>query len=298
MRKNNLAIFNFDSPCWLNYIPHCIYFQRSAARSGKITYKKGFCVDIEVDPFFIDATRDVKTISDPFLKKSGLSYFQYCSVFNDESSNFLVTHPEFAMDRARTKKRILSHIDKTQINNQTYMFLWNESLPKEDTDMARDYGIDNGLCFVERFKDHYNLIAFGAPVGVKVNNFYLNNISKLWGFVEEFKARGADLIQDAVDRRFQVPESCNDVNREQLFLKKSRSIQTIYNGVHIFLSEKEFESLKLVSQGFTMKGISIKMQISSRTVETYLNRVKSKVGLFTKQDLAQFFHSNFGGNIS
>lgn len=247
-------------------------------------------MSLVIDPFFFDSTRDVKNISDGFLKKNGLNYFQYVSVYNDNTSLFLMTHPEFAKARFDNKKRILSHFEAEQINDRLFMFLWNESLPTSDTDMAREYGIDNGLCFVERFSDHYNLIAFATPVGSQINNFYLNNKEKLWGFVQGFKENASSLLQKSNEKKFVVPTIHQDENRDELFLNKKISFQTTYQGIHISLSDMEYKCLKLSASGFTMKGISEHLEISSRTVETYLNRVKSKSGLMTKQDLAEFFH--------
>ena len=248
---------------------------------------------IKIDPYLISSTSDVNKLTNSFFKETGLHYFQFCSVFNDDTSYFLVTHPDFAMGRVNAKRRILSHFDQTQIADQTYMFLWNESLPKEDTDMARDYGIDHGLCFVERFKNHYNLIAFAAPPGPTLNNFYLNNIGKLLNFTKEFKDKGAPILENAYEKRFKVPECHNDVNREILFLSEEQKIKTTFNGLTITLSGMEYKCLNLVASGFTMKGIATRLNISMRTVETYLNRAKSKTGLFKKQELAEFFHDKF-----
>lgn len=250
-------------------------------------------MSIIIDPYFFAATAEVNLLANRFLKESGLNYFQYCSVFNDDTSFFLVTRPDFAKKRVTAKRRILSHFDKTQLNEHLYMFLWNDSLPKEDTDMAREFGLDNGLCFVERFKDHYNLIAFAAPVGSNINNFYLNNVGKLWRFICEFKDLGASVLQKAYDRRFAVPEFHSDVNREKLFLAKEQKLVASHNGVNMALSAMEFKCLQLAAAGQTLRGISAQLDISARTVETYLNRVKAKAGLATKSELIGFFHSEF-----
>lgn len=111
------------------------------------------------------------------------------------------------------------------------------------------------------------------------------------GFVEEFKKKGSELIQKAVDKRFRVPHYHKDVNRKQLFLKEKQNINTTFNGIQVSVSRKESECLRLAASGLTMKGIAYELNISPRTVETYLNRLKVKTGLFTKQDLAKFYHS-------
>lgn len=249
--------------------------------------------EVRIDQYLYDITSDVKSLTDPFLKSHGLNYFQYCSVFSDDTSTFLVTHPDFVKARVNRKRRILSHIDAQSINEQTYVFLWNESLPKEDTDMARDYGIDHGLCFVERYSNHYNLIAFGAPSGRKnTASFYLNNLQKLWQFVQEFRAQGGKIIEKATQKRFVVPDFHQDVNCKRLLLADDRRQIINYEGISLTLSDRELQCLQLLARGFTMKKISEQLGISARTVETYLERTKNKIGLSSKFQLTQFYYSH------
>ena len=249
---------------------------------------------MEIDRYFLDIIRDIKNLADPFLQQHGLNYFQYASVFQDDTTTALATHPDFIQARFRRERRILSHIDTTQIDQHAYIFLWNDCLPKDDTDMAREFGIDNGLCFIERFPDHYNLIAFGTPLGRShANSYYLNNLSKLWGFAKQFTAQASPFLDVAYAKRMAVPEQNNDVNRHQLFLERQHAMTAFYNGIHVSLSAMEYKCLELVARSMTMKGSAELLGISARTVETYLNRVKSKAGLATKQDLVVFFTTQF-----
>ena len=237
----------------------------------------------------MDAQKDVKSIAQNFFKKSGLNYFQYSSVFKDDRHFFLVTHGDFVSARIRAKRRILSHITKELLHKNLYMFLWNESLPQDDTNMAREYGIDNGLCFVERFKEHYNLIAFAAPLGYPIHNFYLNNIGEMIRFIREFEHRGKVLLEQAQKNKFWIPERLNDVNRSAIFAKaKNKTI--VLNGLSFSLSRQELACLTLLSKGFSMQGISSSLTISPRTVETYLNRIKDKTSNNKKQELVELFY--------
>ena len=56
------------------------------------------------------------------------------------------------------------------------------------------------------------------------------------------------------------------------------------------LSPREHECLSLWAQGYTIKRIALNLGLSPRTVETHVNKVKSKTGLVHKDSLIEFFH--------
>jgi len=63
------------------------------------------------------------------------------------------------------------------------------------------------------------------------------------------------------------------------------SIRDFYN-----LSLREWECLSLWAQGFTAKTIAIELGVSPRTVESYIEKIKDKTGLFSKRALVELIH--------
>ena len=70
------------------------------------------------------------------------------------------------------------------------------------------------------------------------------------------------------------------------------AIQALYS-VSAHLSLREFECLKLCAHGLTMQEIVERFLLSPRTVETYLERIKNKLGVDKKSELGRIFQSNF-----
>ena len=245
-------------------------------------------MSFQFSPFFSDSVKEVKDLADPFLKENGLNYFQYGSFYADNSATHLVTHQDFVQERANNQRRVASHIDVDLIDRDLYMFFWNESLPLYDTNLARDFDLDKGLCFVERFQDHYNLIAFASSVSENPLNFYLNNKGKLLRFISEFKDKGSDLLKKAYDNRYTLPGEFQDENKDKLILGKDFKKECVYNGLRFHLTKRELDCLRLFCFGMTLNHVGETLEISPRTVETYLNRVKSKAGILARKELFDF----------
>jgi DNA-binding CsgD family transcriptional regulator len=62
-------------------------------------------------------------------------------------------------------------------------------------------------------------------------------------------------------------------------------IRDFYN-----LSSREWECLNLWARGMTAKTMAIELGVSHRTVESYIEKIKDKTGLFSKRDLIALIH--------
>lgn len=73
-----------------------------------------------------------------------------------------------------------------------------------------------------------------------------------------------------------------------LLSKNASQDQTIkLNLGNVLLTPRETECLEYTVKGFTAKQIAKKLHISSRTVEDYINQVKIKLDVSTKQEMIQ-----------
>ena len=244
------------------------------------------------DPFFHAAGGEVQAIAGPFLRTHRLNYFQYARVFADGSFTFLVNRVDFVEARFGARRGVKSYVDPHSVDAQNFHFLWNGSLPTVDTDIARDCGLDNGLCFVDRQPQHYDLVAFAAPPReTHAVNFYLNNIQSLKHFIASFHERAKPLIDAANARRITLTGPLQDENNQQLLWRAAPPVRVRHDGKPITLGRREWQSLEHLSLGRTVKETAAHMGLSPRTVETYLQRVKTKLGVTGRSDLVRAFHS-------
>jgi DNA-binding CsgD family transcriptional regulator len=247
-----------------------------------------------VDSFFYDVQNEVTEITKNFLLKHRLNFFQFGRVFSDGSVSFLVNNAEFIKNRTKHNRGPKSHIESEQIDKQSYFFLWNGNLSDFDTNLARELDIDNGLCFVQRFKNYYNLVAFGAPIKEKnIVNFYLNNLGLLKNYIAEFQDTAKEIIAQADKRKILLPPDLKDPNTKKLLWNKKQRFHFDYNKIQISLSLREWECLKLLSRGNNIKNIALELKLSPRTIETYIDRLKNKIGLSRKSEILSLFHEKF-----
>ena len=60
-----------------------------------------------------------------------------------------------------------------------------------------------------------------------------------------------------------------------------------------YLTHAELNCFLLLCQGKTVKQVAVKLQISNRTVESYINRVKSRLNYYSTSQILELVQKNF-----
>lgn len=231
----------------------------------------------------------LQTTSAPLLKKLGCHYFQYLKVFQDGSFSFMTTQPKWDEFTIRllektNKPAVYSHIDSHTLEKNKYIFLWDPNLPKYPVKLAREFDITNGMTFVERHEDFYYMFAFAAPASQSsIIDKYFNSLDDMNEFIQNFKYQQRRLISDIDKNRYHVALHRQDNNLEKMLLAPKQTRNIFLNNSH--LTPQELACIKELAKGLTYKEIANKLNISHRTVETYLNRVRQRFNLHYKKDL-------------
>lgn len=249
-------------------------------------------MSIAVPRVYYDLQSELHEITHPFLSQHKLNYFQFGRIHEDGATTALVTNLNFLEERLAKKRGNKSYISSEQIDKQTYFFLWNNGLPEIDTGIAREFDLDNGICLVERYADHYHLIAFAAPTKEKqIVNFYLNNLGLLKNFINEFKDKAAPIIARAEQSRIMPTPELQDENGPVMLWSKKKKVTIEVSGNSISLSPREWLCWQTLAYGPTVKEIAARLGLSPRTVETYYNRLKFKLGVNSRSELISLFHA-------
>jgi DNA-binding NarL/FixJ family response regulator len=74
----------------------------------------------------------------------------------------------------------------------------------------------------------------------------------------------------------------------QRILKRSVGSQEAHNGLTESLSDRELEVLELLGEGISTRGIAAKLHLSVKTIETYREKLKSKLQLADGAALARY----------
>ncbi len=230
-----------------------------------------------------DLSAALKTVADPFLTTLGCHYFQYLKVFRDGSFSFLTTQPKwddftYQLLSNTNMPAVYSHIDGHTLDKNKFTFLWDPNLPKEPVGLAREFNITSGFTFVERHQDYYYMFGFGAPeTNYRAIDNYFNSLNSMHDFLQQFKVEQRKLIADIDKSRFNVSKERQDCNLQQMLLRSDQAPN--------HLTTKELACIKGLAKGLSYKEIAKSLNISHRTVETYLNRVRQRFNLQRKNEL-------------
>ncbi|OGT35227.1 MAG: hypothetical protein A3F11_02155 [Gammaproteobacteria bacterium RIFCSPHIGHO2_12_FULL_37_14] len=230
-----------------------------------------------------------------------ITHYCYIKSFND-GTHFLLSNDSPWIEKFYLNFYEYGAFHKNEVIYQSGTTLWS-TVPDQTTfKICREYfNIDHGITLIEKQPDYCEFHCFGSTKdNHQVIDFYINNIDILNQFNMYFKEKAKDLIKDAHADRYILP-ACNlvqpnqsDYNnskdleqKRECFLQITQSQQRRLIGVysHINLSRRQLDCLSLITLGKSAKEIGRIFNISFRTVETYIEIIKSKLGVKNKAEL-------------
>ena len=222
---------------------------------------------------------DLEHYCSRFFSLHQLNFFQFARVYKNDTIAVLQTNQAWTSYWANHHFPILSSVKSEIMDDHHYSFLWDTSLPEGPRNIARThYNIANGLCFVFRHVDYYELIAFGTPHDRQnAVDYYFNHYQVFLEFIVQLRVQRSDFIINAEKNRIALTEGMHDKNKDTL----------LKNPKEKHLTPKELLCLQLLKRGYSIKGTGDVLNLSPRTVETYLNRIKNRFELNCKYQLLQ-----------
>lgn len=228
------------------------------------------------------------------LKKIGITYFNYIKIYNHDGSRELLTNNADWIEHfyKQAYYNNAATMDIEHLLPKGY-FLWSE-LNETDaiySDGKEYFNIDNGISFVVKRKDVTYLYVFASTRdNYKINNFYVRNIDLLKRFINYFNDRAYELKKKAAANRIYLPSSrliqpdkINNLNLTENirddFLDETKVDRYYLLNIsdEVYLTEKQKECAKYLVKGLSAKSIGNYLNISNRTVESYLLDIKEKV---------------------
>jgi DNA-binding CsgD family transcriptional regulator len=243
----------------------------------------------------LDYADQVSQLCVPIQKHFNVTYFNYVRLNKDNSRHLLTDRPEWIDLFYREKfYNARTTLDIEALKYQQY-FSWEKLKDEFTFQEAIKHNISNGVTLLEQTPDHLDLYWFGTDNNNHDPHLLENNIDALQRFTLYFKDKGAKLLRTV----HQKPIVFNDYENETADIEfktldqfintlvKSDKLRFTYEdaGEIRFLSKQETICASYLILQFSMREIAIYMQISARTVETYLNNIKIKLGCLSKSNL-------------
>lgn len=248
----------------------------------------------------ITSSNEVSQFLTP-LKELGINYFHYGKMFKNGFLALLVSNAQWHKHVFRMEKPgPWPTTDQYQLESGCY--LWENMYDPSLIQDARNYfNFGTGIVLINQYDDFYDTFSFGMSKTSSHNpfEFFLNHLEMLKQFTAFFKDSASKLILQAENNKLILPDSMKKNNNfkiknqetDQIKRKISKCIQLSEKGL---LTPREFECLKYLARGKTMKEIALYSNISPRTVEARINNIKKKLSCNLKTELINKFWESFG----
>lgn len=249
----------------------------------------------------------IKNICEP-LNSLGITTFTHTKCFQDGKVMRLASDLQWSKKFFENNFHIHSQGYQKDIEgvcsekNDLKIHIWNGNPQNEIYTALQQYGIWNGITLCENDEQSIGGWSFGSSTDqTNMVNFLLQNINILKHFILYFKDAAHDILDTSDQRKlYQIPGfSFNRVldNETHALIKEffnKTKIKRYYlnENKKEHLSLREFECLFYLSIGKNVKQTAQILNLSPRTVETHLVKIKMNYGLNYKSDLIQLFLDN------
>ncbi len=231
---------------------------------------------------YINISQEMKEKGQPFFDMLNINAFSVRRFYLDGTKIYLSTIPAWFQFYKKHEFYKLGEFNKV-LNGYPPFKLW-DYWDKNDEDFwkvinpAKSYFNQNhGLCYIRKKKTYVDILNFGADEkNLKINEKYLNEKERIIKFYDFFEATTINHLMD------RAPKFLSIKDRNLLkHIKKDPNK----------LSPQEARTLNFWTRGYTVKQIALLINLSPRTVETYIERTKTKLGCKYKTEIIEKYYS-------
>lgn len=246
----------------------------------------------------LNTTNDILDIAAPIRNHFDIKYFGYIKTYSDSTHLSLSTSAEW-MKCFYENFHPNGNFHKTMDAYHSGYFLWSQ-LPNQLSvnTLHNHFNISHGIIIIKKYLDYCEFFGFAAdPANHCILNWYLNNIDLLENFILYFKDKSKHLLQSAESDRLILPKQAridlsdrntNSVEEARISFLKETAIKNPHG-----LSNRQFACVYYFAKGMTLKEIAKQLSISPKTVEHYLNFVKTKWKCRSRYEITKkFFELN------
>lgn len=246
----------------------------------------------------------------------GIDNFGYMKIFPDGTYLSLMDYPEYQKHYFSSIKKnstvFLESVDERLLNKRlgfasldTSRITRDSTRSNSDTiiHLLDDYGVSRIFSFYKINKDYIEWFSFCLNKSSSSNpQFFLNNSFLLEEFIRYFNYKSIHLRDTKNKKKLGIFEQNYQLNMQSAEDKLSQNITNFlqqihftdcgmkdFNGDQVKLSHREIECLEYLALGYSVKEIASNINLSPRTVESYIEHSKHKTGFHFKSDLIKNF---------
>lgn len=240
----------------------------------------------------------IKKLSRNFCEPLEITVFGYVRIYDHGVVSWITTNPDqdrFLVDSGELNKNPLVN-DRLILKEGCYLDTYDKQFPEAEAfyrERAKRFQMDHGMVLVRHQKDYLETCCFsGLSTKRPLYQLFMNEQTLFKKFMEHFTAQldvrlltvlsqGISLL-DLKDKSH-LPGAGNlYLSGERIALWEACGWKNLHK-----LSKREKECLVLLKEGHTYSEMGVKLRLSERTIEHYLQSVRNKLGLETRAELYQ-----------
>lgn len=238
-----------------------------------------------------EGSKELVRIYKPFLDKWNIENFYYARITKKGELVYLTNQVDYIMDYWEEGLPLYTGFAESSKEVQHLACGWEELIDNEIMNFTKLKGCFDGFSFADR---HYNTVQFASflrsyPID-NPNQFYQEHQNTLRCWLREFEWEMRHLIAKAEENPLILPSEY--LAPQITAFNPVRTIQLRYRSIQSKITLRELDCLFLFCRGFTAPFIADLLGLSTRTVETHLESVKNRFGLFSRDDLAALAYAN------
>lgn len=252
-----------------------------------------------IEKYSVKHSTKLKSLCSPLFETFGLNAFYFQCIANNNSyltlspNLELLNHYYLEKDFYKINPFI---VQSHEINPGIYFdkHIRNSRLQESHTSLENSTGIKCLLRCVRKQDNLCTQFGFGRPTNnSKVDTLVANELPLLMRFIQYFESEmypviqdmlhnNIDISQDIIKSPAKLPLTHLDPKTKADFLDQCGHD---YATLSQDLSKREIECLKFWAEGYLAKEIGLKLDISQRTVEHYIESAKIKLNCNSKSEL-------------
>ncbi len=247
--------------------------------------------------FFLTSCSDISKLAKPIIDALNIKRFSFTKFYADGRLITLTTCPK-CLDvgyREKIFSLVKHYREQVAFERKKIILMEKDDLYFKDICCMQydkeKVDCNNHISFVENFDDYIEIVHFNMQ---KTHNepdptIYFTNIDFIEKFIQYFKNCAMPIIIEAEKHAIYVGDnntSSHSVN-SFCFPQEYCRLNIFRKNKCITLSEQETICCALILQGMSYSRTAKIMNLSTRTVESYVNNVRTKTNCKSKQDLLE-----------
>lgn len=245
---------------------------------------------------------DVLKISQPFHDDTGYVKFMGCGTVYDNGKDMHLTTAEDWAEQCYDK--YLFGIEATKKRMNIGFNYWKRNKQKiiseADQDARDNFNIAGQLEFVTRDEVNkcFHLFSFYSDREHEDRAYYFYDVhrGKLLKFISYFQRAAAKLIKKANQANNLITVSGYSIEGiENPFRNYNKEL--LLENANTELTSREFEIMCMVSNGFSAEQIGNMLEKSTRTIQTYIDRLNKNYGFKNRSEMRKYVVTNGYDNL-